>query len=48
VDINASYPLSETLTVSVAGSNVFDERRIHMLGASVIERRVLATLSWRP
>ena len=48
LDLNVSYPVHETLTVSLTGTNVLDERRIHILGGSVIQRRVLATLSWRP
>ncbi len=47
-DINATYPLRDALTVSVTATDILDEQRIHMLGGSVIGRRVLATISWRP
>ena len=48
LDLNVSYPVRESLTISLTGTNVLDERRIHILGGSVIQRRMLATLSWRP
>ena len=48
LDLNAAWPLRKALSISVAVSDLLDEQRIHMLGGSVIGRRALATLSWRP
>jgi len=47
-DINATYPLRNALSIGLTATDLLDEQRIHMLGGSVIGRRVLATLSWRP
>ncbi len=46
VDVNLTYPLRRRLTVSVAGTNVLDEERVHLMGGSIIGRRVLVTLGW--
>ena len=48
LDLNAIYPLRDALSVSLSATDLLDERRIHILGGSVIGRRVLATISWRP
>ena len=33
-------------TLSVSATNLLDQKRVHALGGSVIERRVLVTLGW--
>lgn len=48
LDLNATYPLRDALSLSLAATDLLDERRIHILDGSVIGRRVLATISWRP
>ncbi|MFI5232323.1 MAG: TonB-dependent receptor [Gemmatimonadales bacterium] len=48
LDLDAAWPLGNALSVSLDATDLLDERRIHMLGGSVIGRRLLATFSWRP
>ena len=46
VDVNVTYPLGPRLTATLAGTNVLNEQRVHLMGGSVIGRRVLVTLGW--
>ena len=46
VDVNFTYPLGHRLTVTLTGTNVLDEQRVHLMGGSLIGRRVLVTLGW--
>lgn len=46
VDLNLTYPLGHRLTATLAGTNVLDESRVHLMGGSLIGRRVLVTLGW--
>ncbi len=46
VDVNVTYPLGQRLTATIAGTNVLNEQRVHLMGGSVIGRRVLVTLGW--
>jgi outer membrane receptor protein involved in Fe transport len=46
VDINLTYPLGHRWTATLAGTNVLDEQRVHLMGGSLIGRRVLMTLGW--
>jgi iron complex outermembrane receptor protein len=44
IDANASAPVNSSLTLSVAGSDLFDQRRFHIYGGSIIGRRILLTM----
>jgi outer membrane receptor protein involved in Fe transport len=46
VDVNLTYPLGHRLTATLTGTNVLDEQRVHLMGGSLIGRRVLLTLGW--
>jgi outer membrane receptor protein involved in Fe transport len=46
VDLNVTYPMGHRLTATLAGTDVLDERRVHLMGGSLIERRMLLTLGW--
>jgi outer membrane receptor protein involved in Fe transport len=46
VDLTASYALSPSLRLALAGTNVLDQQRYHVFGGSIVERRVLAGLTW--
>ena len=46
VDVNLTYPLGRQMTATLAGTNVLDEQRVHLMGGSIIGRRVLVTLGW--
>jgi len=46
VDVNLTYPLGHRLAATLAGTNVLDEQRVHLMGGSLIGRRVLLTLGW--
>jgi outer membrane receptor protein involved in Fe transport len=48
VDISAAHALGKSLRLSVVGTNVFDQRRYHIYGGSIVGRRVLAGLTWEP
>jgi hypothetical protein len=47
LDLNVSVPLRQSFTLSLAATNLLDQKRVHALGGSVIERRVVVTLGWR-
>lgn len=47
IDLHARLPLGDRWSVSLAGTNVLDQRRVQVLGGSAIERRALVTLGWR-
>jgi len=46
VEVNLTYPLGQRLTATLSGTNVLDEQRVHLMGGSLIGRRVLLTLGW--
>jgi outer membrane receptor for ferrienterochelin and colicins len=48
VDVTASRPIANDLTLGLAATNALDERRYQLFGGSVIGRRVLVTMTWRP
>jgi outer membrane receptor protein involved in Fe transport len=48
VDVTASRPIGTSLWIGVTGTNVLDERRFQLYGGSVIGRRLLLTLTWKP
>ncbi len=47
-DADVSRPLGTHWTLGLTGSNVLDERRFHLYGGSIVGRRILTTLMWRP
>lgn len=47
LDVNVSVPVREAFTLSLAATNLLDQRRVHSLGGSAIERRLVVTLGWR-
>ncbi len=47
IDLHAAMPLGTTMSLALSATNLLDQRRVHVLGGSRIERRVLATLTWR-
>ena len=48
VDLNAGAPITKDLSWAVSATNLLDQQRFHVMGGSVIGRRVLLTLVWRP
>lgn len=46
VDVDASYPLTRSLRISVVANNLFDQRRYQIYGGTVIHRRVLLGATW--
>nr|MBP7550628.1 TonB-dependent receptor [Gemmatimonadaceae bacterium] len=46
LDLHARMPLRDAFTLSVSATNLLDQKRVHALGGSVVERRVLVTLGW--
>ncbi|MEO7085396.1 MAG: TonB-dependent receptor [Gemmatimonadaceae bacterium] len=48
VDLTASTPIGTHWDVGVTGTNVFDEQRFHIYGGSIVGRRLLTTLTWKP
>jgi outer membrane receptor protein involved in Fe transport len=47
VDVNAGYPIGDQFRLDLIVTNLFDQRRFHLFGGSVVGRRILATLAWR-
>ena len=47
VDLNAGHPIGDQLRFDLVATNLFDQRRFHLFGGSVVGRRVLATVTWR-
>jgi outer membrane receptor protein involved in Fe transport len=48
VDVVLSHPLSRALTASVVGTNILDQQRFQFYGGSLVGRRVMASMTWRP
>ena len=48
IDVTITRPLGNALTLGVVATNLLDEQRFQMYGGSVIGRRALATLHWKP
>jgi outer membrane receptor for ferrienterochelin and colicins len=46
VDVSARYRILPDLSIGVVASNLFDQRRYHVFGGSVIGRRILAGVTW--
>jgi outer membrane receptor protein involved in Fe transport len=45
VDLSAGYAVSDRITVRGVATNVFDQERYQIFGGSVLERRVLGSVS---
>ncbi len=48
LDGSVSRPLTPTLRASLVGTNLLDQQRYQFFGGSLVRRRVLASLTWRP
>jgi hypothetical protein len=48
VDVVLSHPLTRALTASVVGTNILDQQRFQFYGGSLVGRRVMASMTWRP
>ena len=48
VDLTLSYPLNEGLRLTLVGTNLFDQERYHLLGGSIVRRRILLGAAWSP
>jgi outer membrane receptor protein involved in Fe transport len=48
IDANVSAPINAHWDVGFSGTNVLDERRFHFYGGSIVGRRLLTTLAWKP
>jgi iron complex outermembrane receptor protein len=46
VDVSARYRIRPDLSVGVVATNLFDQRRFHVFGGSVIGRRILVGVTW--
>ena len=46
VDVVLAHTLSPSLAVNIAGNNMLDQARYQFYGASLVRRRVLASLTW--
>jgi outer membrane receptor for ferrienterochelin and colicins len=47
VDVNAGYAIGDQVRLDLIATNLFDQRRFHLFGGSIVGRRILATLAWR-
>ena len=48
IDANVSAPVGAHWDFGVTGTNVLDEQRFHFYGGSLVGRRLLTTLAWKP
>lgn len=48
VDVNVSHPFSNELSASLSVTNALDQRRFHLFGGSLVGRRLIAALTWKP
>lgn len=48
VDVSARRRLTDQVSAGVSVTNVFDQKRYHYFGGSLIGRRLLASLTWEP
>jgi outer membrane receptor protein involved in Fe transport len=48
LDVNAGGAITSALSWSVSATNVLNQERFHLMGGSVIGRRALVTMVWRP
>ena len=46
VEVSLRYRINRSLSAGAVGTNLFDQRRYHVYGGSIIGRRLLASLSW--
>jgi outer membrane receptor protein involved in Fe transport len=45
VDLSAGYAVSDRVTVRSVATNLFDQRRYQIFGGSILERRVLGSIT---
>jgi iron complex outermembrane receptor protein len=48
VDLNVTWPITRDVSALLSATNLLDEKRFHVYGGSIIGRRALLTLSYRP